>query len=149
MTLIFHFISVRFSILNERFHDTISTWSACNFTKKGTLAQVFSYEFCEISKNTFFTEHLQTTASRYHNNFKIWIWNHVNLVLNRILILARYSSLVWSLFYTWSLNSLVHLNFINSPSSSSLYFLHQSLRVIPGLNIKLSLIGNSFPPTAF
>ena len=26
--------------------------------KKKTLAQVFSCEFCEISKNTFFTEHL-------------------------------------------------------------------------------------------
>ena len=27
---------------------------ACNFIKKDTLAQVFSCEFCEISKNTFF-----------------------------------------------------------------------------------------------
>ena len=35
----------------------------CNFIKKETLAQVFSCEFCEISKNTFFTEHLWTTAS--------------------------------------------------------------------------------------
>ena len=31
--------------------------------KKETLAQVFSCEFCEIFKNTFFTEHLRTTAS--------------------------------------------------------------------------------------
>ena len=31
--------------------------------KKETLAQVFSCEFCEISKNTFFTEHLCATAS--------------------------------------------------------------------------------------
>ena len=31
--------------------------------KKETLAQVFSCEFCEISKKTFFTEHLWTTAS--------------------------------------------------------------------------------------
>ena len=31
--------------------------------KKRTLAQVFSCEFCEISKNTFFTEQLWTTAS--------------------------------------------------------------------------------------
>ena len=31
---------------------------ACNFIKKETLAQEFSCEFCEISKNTFFTEHL-------------------------------------------------------------------------------------------
>ena len=27
---------------------------ACNFIKKEALAQMFSYEFCEISKNTFF-----------------------------------------------------------------------------------------------
>ena len=37
---------------------------ACNFIKKETLAQLFSYEFGEISKNTFFTEHLLTTASK-------------------------------------------------------------------------------------
>ena len=34
-----------------------------NFIKKEPLPQVFSCEFCEISKNTFFTEHLRTTAS--------------------------------------------------------------------------------------
>ena len=28
----------------------LQAW-ACNFIKKETLAQVFSYEFCEISKN--------------------------------------------------------------------------------------------------
>ena len=37
--------------------------SACNFNKKVTLAPVFSCEFCEISKNTFFTEHLWVTPS--------------------------------------------------------------------------------------
>ena len=31
---------------------------ACNFIKKETLVQVFSCEFCKISKKTFFTEHL-------------------------------------------------------------------------------------------
>ena len=30
----------------------ITFWT-CNFIKKETLAQVFSCEFCEISKNTF------------------------------------------------------------------------------------------------
>ena len=34
-----------------------------NFIKKETLALVFSCEFCEISKNTFFTEHLWATAA--------------------------------------------------------------------------------------
>ena len=32
---------------------------------KESLIQVFSCEFCEIFKNTFFTEHLRTTASEY------------------------------------------------------------------------------------
>ena len=36
---------------------------ACNFIKKETLTQVFSYEFCETSKSTFSTEQLRTTAS--------------------------------------------------------------------------------------
>ena len=36
---------------------------ACNFIIKETLALVFSCDFCEISKNTFFTEHLWATAS--------------------------------------------------------------------------------------
>ena len=36
---------------------------ACNCIKKETLAQVLSGQFCEISKNPFFTEHLWTTAS--------------------------------------------------------------------------------------
>ena len=33
------------------------------FNKKETVAEVFYCEFCEISKNTFFTEHLWATAS--------------------------------------------------------------------------------------
>ena len=36
---------------------------ACNIVKKETLARVFSCEFCE--KNSFFIEHLRTTASAY------------------------------------------------------------------------------------
>ena len=44
---------------------------ASNFIKKETLAQVFSCEFCEIFKNTYFTEHLRMTAS----GGGMW-WNH-------------------------------------------------------------------------
>ena len=36
---------------------------AGNLIKKETLAQESSCEFCEIFKNTFFTEHLRATAS--------------------------------------------------------------------------------------
>ena len=38
---------------------------ASSFTKKEALAQVFSCEFWEILKNTFFTENLWTIASSY------------------------------------------------------------------------------------
>ena len=37
----------------------------CNFIKKESLAQVFSCELCKLSKNTFFTEQLWTTALVY------------------------------------------------------------------------------------
>ena len=40
-----------------------------NFDSKDTkeaLTQVFSCEFCEISKNTFLTELIWTTASKYY-----------------------------------------------------------------------------------
>ena len=36
-----------------------------NFIKKEPLAQVFSCEFSKTSKNTFFTEHVWTTASAF------------------------------------------------------------------------------------
>ena len=42
---------------------SIRTEEACNFILKKTLAQVFFCEFCEFSKNIFFTEHLRVTAS--------------------------------------------------------------------------------------
>ena len=35
---------------------------ACNFIKKATPTQVFSCEFWEVFKNTFFTKHLRETA---------------------------------------------------------------------------------------
>ena len=41
----------------------------CNVIKKETVAQVFSCEICEISKNTFFTEHIWTTASMSSQHF--------------------------------------------------------------------------------
>ena len=69
---------LRTLFFTENLRTTVSGWEeplvksttlinrtpeACNFIKTETLAQVFSYEFCEISKNTFFTEHLWAAAS--------------------------------------------------------------------------------------
>ena len=43
---------------------------SCNFIKKETLAQVFSCEFCEISKNTFLQRTpLVTTSANLDLNF--------------------------------------------------------------------------------
>ena len=40
-------------------------WSkAFNFIKKDTPTQVFSCKYCEIFKNTYFEEYLQTATSR-------------------------------------------------------------------------------------
>ena len=46
-----------------KFLNKVAGLQACVFFKKETLAQVLSCEFCEISKITFFTEHLWTTPS--------------------------------------------------------------------------------------
>ena len=47
------------------------------------LAKVFFCEFCEISKNTFLTEHLRTTASEVKQN-------EVFTIINRICIFIWY-----------------------------------------------------------
>ena len=39
-------------------------WQSLFFYKE-TLAEVFSYEVCKISKNTFSTEHIWETASAH------------------------------------------------------------------------------------
>ena len=54
-----------------------------NFVKKETLAQMLSCEFREISKNTFFTEHLLATASIYtYQSFLLRvIWQQTLILL--------------------------------------------------------------------
>ena len=49
---------------------------ACNFIKKETRVQVFSREFCEISKNTFLTKHLWATALKNLLNIRSEIWDN-------------------------------------------------------------------------
>ena len=72
---------------------------ACNFIKKETLAQVFSCEFCEISKNTFFTEHLWMTASGINSQTIDWLdsllnrcflWNRCSCNQGRVFIRLSY-----------------------------------------------------------
>ena len=47
------------------FFNKVAGLGSSTLLKKETLAIVFPCEFCEISKNTFFTEHLWTTVSGY------------------------------------------------------------------------------------
>ena len=73
--------------------------ASCNFINKETLAQGFSCEFCEIFKNTFFTEHLWTTASGS----------------GRLSFKSTFSSLlhfpfVFHLIYEYFWNSVLHNN---------------------------------------
>ena len=48
----------------ESVFDKAAVLKACNFIKK-TPTQFFSDEICKIVKNTYFEEHLQTTASDF------------------------------------------------------------------------------------
>ena len=52
-----------FTILCGASKCFMKAFKACNFVKKKTLAHAFFCEFCEISKKTFFTEHLWAAAS--------------------------------------------------------------------------------------
>ena len=74
---------------------------ACNFIKKETLAQVFFYEFCEICKNTFFKEHLRTTAS------KIW----QEKVYNKV-ILSKYKTIIWNLHVSKKITSIFFIEYL-------------------------------------
>ena len=55
--------SLKFRKIHRKTSVPESAAEACKFIKKETLAQVFSWEFCEILKNTFFTEHFRATGS--------------------------------------------------------------------------------------
>ena len=66
---------------------------ACNFIKKETLTQVFPYEFCEISKSTFFTEHLRATASGF-----VWLQPPNASKITLLKVIEDQKALLWNLF---------------------------------------------------
>ena len=61
-----------------------------NFIKKEALAQVFSCEFCQISKNTFLKEHFWATAS-------VRVSTHSNTVLSQEKTFQRLNIPYWVL----------------------------------------------------
>ena len=47
----------------------------CKFIKKEILGQMFSCQFCDISKNIFYTEHLRKTASNIVKAAETVLWS--------------------------------------------------------------------------
>ena len=56
---------IEFALMELSFNKSLQP-QACNFIKIETLVQVFSREFCEISKNTFFYRTPPVAASASH-----------------------------------------------------------------------------------
>ena len=56
---------------------------ACNFIKKETLAQVFSCEFCEISKNTLFHRTPLVAASTH------WMIDYLGCMVFKIGFISK------------------------------------------------------------
>ena len=82
--------------------------NACNFIKKETLVQLFSCEFCEIFKNTFFTEHLRTTAS-VRREFVLNVMRHFVIAVG--LYLGSCQTSMMELFF-WNIYLLKAFNYI-------------------------------------
>ena len=81
-------------------HQASSIRHVCNFIKKQILAQVFSCEFCEISKNTIFYRTPPVAASELHYSLDwdyIWINSRPNFLLLLLLLLLL---LFWNNFET-------------------------------------------------
>ena len=60
-------------------------WQSLFFNKVAGLVQVFSCEFCKISRNTSFTEHLRTTASVGRKNY-------FNVLVNWVAVPGAFSN---------------------------------------------------------
>ena len=70
---------------------------------KETLTQVFSFEFCEISKNNFFKEHLRTTTS-----VSLFVYSISFFIKARIPL--QFLSQAFSILYMFSPFSFVFMN---------------------------------------
>ena len=58
---------IEFALMELFFNKSLQP-QTCNFIKRETLVQVFSREFCEISKNTFFYRTPPVAASASHQS---------------------------------------------------------------------------------
>ena len=89
--------------------------SVCNLIVKDTLALLFSCEFCEISKNTFFTEHLWTSAS-ISESIKVFLCLSIYFKLSKLITFN--SSLETNIF----LNTIIFIKYHHLYSSCNASF---------------------------
>ena len=80
----------RYFVIKRAFGNFRPATQAYNFIKKYTLAQVFSSEFCEISKNTLFTEHLLATAYFLKKLWDSLGWKTIDYKTTMVIKLYRY-----------------------------------------------------------
>ena len=89
----------------------------CNFIKKETLAQVFSCERCEISKNTFSYEcFLQSTlvaaSENWESDFSSFAKIFSKDIFQGLLLLHIMSRVIWTMITPWSfLNHIIVADF--------------------------------------
>ena len=57
------------NLCQSLFFNKVAGPDVCDFIKKFSLTQVFSYEFCEIFKNILCAEHLWTSGSHNCRHF--------------------------------------------------------------------------------
>ena len=100
----------------------VCNFKACNSIKKETLAQVFSCEFCKISKNVF-TEHLRATDSgSIERLVTCGLRAHLQDYYCKKI---RFFSSTWSVsFWGWN-NALFSLRLYCSNKSANKFFLYK------------------------
>ena len=84
----------------ERITEAAAEGVLCKkvFLKMSQISQVFSYEICEILKDTFFRERLRTTASRINTKKEHSYYSSVFKVLRELSYLNVTDSFIMILF---------------------------------------------------
>ena len=91
------------------------------------LAEVFSYEFCEIFKNTFYTEHLREPASEYSLFYSLaliikktyFTWLRKILYWSRLIVCQIFNITMFS----WRFSQFFELSMFINVSLPWIYYL--------------------------
>ena len=91
--------------------------AACNFIKRETLARVFSCEFCEISKNTYFyrtpLDDCFWWSDNYHQQ-KSWNnWLFIGIFLKLVIKFFTFESIIFCFQYRFSMRFVLSIFFFS------------------------------------